>query len=556
MKKAKKKVIPEQLPAIGQKCAPECEPKGMMFWVWRSLAVMAVLGTVGIAVSIVRFTFFSTWTDENIHLYVANRWAEGSILYRDIHSARPPLALLPLTAALWAGISPLWAARILVFAANLTIATILSFNARKEWGKLAGAAAFALYLLAPEVVSRSTYTGIHIVALGTTCCVLLTSRGSFLAGGVAGGLALASGQHALVLVGMSGLWAALVSRKALVRFLIGSVAVFSGVMLWFWASAGADLWTDLVGRHLYHFDGGHRAAQEEDLYWWLKAQALDNYLILFFAVICAIAAIFLPLTVIKKGGEQFANRFRLSRLRRYLNSFGPAPWWALFAFTHILVVMLMKGGLALYLFPAWPLLILLASGGFQRTVGWAISSDKKYSGRTLAARLVLILLIPLVLLGWTASRSLFNKRDHMAYPLLPHQRSITMANLQHMVVADQVAQLASHLSSSNTVFGYPTLISLVAVRAGLRVSGELADLAPRWIKHGSVSREDIVKKIEADKVGILATPRFAFVNDVFFRGYLQRCYEKPMVLRRRAEGPGRGIPDILVFYRSSKHPCR
>jgi hypothetical protein len=62
------------------------------------MACWAVLLTVAIAALVwnQHAQFFYSWTDEQIHFYVAHRMAQGAVLYRDIDSARPPLVLLPL----------------------------------------------------------------------------------------------------------------------------------------------------------------------------------------------------------------------------------------------------------------------------------------------------------------------------------------------------------------------------------------------------------------------------------------------------------------------------
>src|SRR6187549_1243408 len=69
--------------------------------------------------------FFLSWTDEQIHFYVARRMAEGAVLYRDIGSARPPLVLFPLAWLIRAGCSPLLAGRALVFSTQLATAGLL-----------------------------------------------------------------------------------------------------------------------------------------------------------------------------------------------------------------------------------------------------------------------------------------------------------------------------------------------------------------------------------------------------------------------------------------------
>ena len=66
----------------------------------RIITVIAAIGmcllAVGLLVAFHAATFNENWTDENIYLYQAGRLADGALLYRDIPSTRPPLALAPL----------------------------------------------------------------------------------------------------------------------------------------------------------------------------------------------------------------------------------------------------------------------------------------------------------------------------------------------------------------------------------------------------------------------------------------------------------------------------
>jgi hypothetical protein len=93
------------------------------------------------------------------------------------------------------------------------------------------------------------------------------------------------------------------------------------------------------------------------------------------------------------------------------------------------------------------------------------------------------------------------------------------------------------------------------LRSHRRIAGELADLAPRWIRMGLVERHEIVNTIESDKVGVFITPKLFFLNDRFFRSYLARCYQKPQRFPR-ATGQGHGIPDIYVFPHRTGINCR
>jgi hypothetical protein len=129
-----------------------------------------------------------------------------------------------------------------------------------------------------------------------------------------------------------------------------------------------------------------------------------------------------------------------------------------------------------------------------------------------------------------------------------------MHEIQRPIVADKIASFARRsVSPEGTVFGHSTIADLVALKAGLRVSYGLADLAPRWLDMGIISRESVVEQIEADNVELFVSPNWFWTKDEWFRGYLERCYEKPVIFPRE---PGNGIPRMFVFvHKKEPKPC-
>ena len=59
----------------------------------RLLYATITVAAVAVAFLVHHSTYHPSWTDENLHLYVASRVAEGAGLYGDIRSARPPLVI-------------------------------------------------------------------------------------------------------------------------------------------------------------------------------------------------------------------------------------------------------------------------------------------------------------------------------------------------------------------------------------------------------------------------------------------------------------------------------
>jgi hypothetical protein len=161
------------------------------------------MAAVGALLSKHYVQFFYSWTDEQIHFYVARRLAEGAVLYRDIDSARPPLVVLPLSWLIRMGCPPLLGGRALVLGTQLATAGLLFWGGRRLASWRAGALTALLFLSSPEVFDRIHYTGIHLVALTATACVLFSLRAQPLRAGLSLGLTLAADQHGLVVLAMT-----------------------------------------------------------------------------------------------------------------------------------------------------------------------------------------------------------------------------------------------------------------------------------------------------------------------------------------------------------------
>ncbi len=480
---------------------------------WPGLLILsaALLATCWFHVA----TFFTRWTDENVHLYVAQRVLEGARLYAAIPSARPPLALLPLVAGLGLGLPPLLVARLAVVLCLVLTAATLWWAGRRQW---AGLAAAALFLLLPEAFARGAYTGIHWVALGCLCCVVLTLRGRLFAAGLAGGLALAAGQHAAVLVAGAGLISLVRSRAQVLRF-AGGLGVGLGVPLAVVAVAAgpAAVWQDLVARHLYHL--GHAAPSAEgDLSFFLLSTAFENLPWLGLAVL---------------GAVWPQGNVEVRRARALVG---------LLVVAHLGVVASMTGGLVLYLFPAMPLLALLAGHGLVAVL------------RPGPGRWALVVVAALLGGGWFLAQARYEARDHRGYAFVPMLRQVEMSRLQRLVVAERVvAALEPVLHEGDTLFGAPPLVTAVAGAMHHRVAGDLADLAPRWLQLGLVSRKTVIETIEADRVRAFVVDHGVYEHDPVFTEYLSRCYGPPRFFEREA-GDGAGVPRVSV-YLHLEGPC-
>jgi hypothetical protein len=219
----------------------------------------------------------------------------------------------------------------------------------------------------------------------------------------------------------------------------------------------------------------------------------------------------------------------------------------------------MRGAFILYVFPAVPLLALLASSGLVRAAQWVNASRKEALGSIHRLGRVGALcagILVITLSGWALATSRYEIRDREIYPIVPYLRYVAMAKVQRLKVIDAIARDSDlQLSAEQTIFGFPPIAAAVAVRTERRVAAEQADLAPRWIRMGLVSEREIINAIEADDVRLVITPKLGFLSDQLFSAYLAKCYAKPRRFAR-VTGDGRGIPDIYVFRHRDGVICR
>ena len=509
----------------------------VIFWV--GLLVLAV----GVVIWVQAKCFFFQWTDEQIHLYVALRVSQGAVLYRDIQSARPPLILYPAALLIKLGVPPLLAGRVLVVLSQFATASLLFWGGWRLASLRTGGLAALLFLLSPEVATRIHYAGIQIVTLAVCACVLLSLRLRPFLAGLACGLALGAGQHGVVICGVAGTWMTVRRWRDGVWFTLGallvSVAIFGGA----WALGGRSLWESLVGHHLYHLKGhGNHAI------WILLTPWLYEHTPL---ILCALAAMGVPSVTQRKE-----NHIEPKLSSQWIVGL---PLIAVTA--HMAVTLSMSGGLFLYIVVVTPLLALLAGLGIDGVFAWVKQQSQQSTARGhRALRTVLALgamAIAISGAAWAKAQTHQEHLDDLPYSFWPHLRHLKMASIQKLDVASKVATALATVPKSRTLFGQPTIVSAVALSGGWRVAGELADLAPRWIEQGTVSREEITSRIEQDGVAAFVTPPWELVRDPYFKAYLATCYGKPTIFDPPANLPGQGIPGILVYsHLELPSPCR
>lgn len=484
--------------------------------------------------------FVPNWNDENTNMYVAEQVATGSVLYKEVPSARPPLALAPPTLLIAAGIPRLFAARASVTLAVLSIAGILFWAGRRMWGATAAFAASGTWIFVS--IQKYVFTGINVVALGSTATIVFAlARRPWLAGAAAG-FALASGQHSAVLVFFAAAlffareWRDGIKYTACCSTL--STVIYGVVFL----VGGEGAWDSLVGNHFYHFKGADVANDtfRGELLKWLLWQM----------PILLLAASALAL-------RGFDNR---SRCFLPIQQTGPVPILTSAVIAHFAVVVAMKGSQILYLHLVIPFLTLLAGAAIQELKDSAhryeISGE---TGRGYHCLLVVsaICFVCATGVAWFAQKQICERHDRgMQYSWIPVVQLVQKSDIQDLTFVEQIAEhINSHSAANGTVFGYATIVALVASESDRKVSANLADLPPRWFDMGLVDRSEVVYQIESDSVEFFVTPRIFYTRDRYFQAYLRSCYHPPNVHPRRA-GHGRGIPDLLVFQRNTRpRPC-
>ena len=488
--------------------------------------------------------FFLSWTDEQIHFYVAKRMAEGAVLYRDIDSARPPLVLFPIAGLIRMGCAPLLAGRAMVLAVQFATAGLLFWAGSRLASGRVGALAALLFLTSPEGFDRIHYTGIQLSALTASACVLFSLRAQPLRSGLFCGLTLATDQHGLVVCLVVAVLTVVRRPHDGVRFAVGALIVSGLAFAVVWALGGRHVWESLFGIHLFHF----RDSQGSDTQFWEKFTPWlyeHSYLLVGSGVALALVGF-----KRRESADERAPGAASRTVRILLLAVG----------AHVAVVLAMSEAAFLYVVVIAPLLTFLAAIGFDAFVttwgGYRQMSQAR--ARRLHRRMLggVVLVLALTTGGWAASGASREGLDRRQYSFWPHVRYGQLYRHQRLDVAWQVAK-DSILPRTGTIFGDPTIVSAVALHSGLRVSGELADLNPSWLVAGTVDRVDVVSRIERDNVAAVITSPWFMAQDSYLRSYLMACYNIPKIFPAPANGPGAGLFDILVYSHSQgKSPCR
>jgi hypothetical protein len=471
--------------------------------------------------------------------------SQGAVLYRDIDSARPPLVLFPLMWLTKLGCSPLVAGRALVLGGQLATAGLLFWGGDRLASRRAGLLAALLFLSSPEVFARVHYTGIHLVAFTVSGCVLFAAMARPFAAGLLFGLTLAADQHGLVVCGVVAVWTVARRPRDVLPFAAGALVIVGIVFGGVWALGARHLWRSLVGIHLFHLRLGQGVSGQ---FWNSFTPWLYEHVYLLVGAGLAVTLLGIDRSN-PKGGDPRQPSPSVVRLLLLVVS------------AHVAVVLAMKESVFLYVAVIAPLLTLLAALGFDATLAWWRQRRQRSQVQARrASRLVMggaMATLALTAAGWAAARSYREGLDERRYSFWPYLLHAEVLRAQQLDVARWVDS-ESMLPKDGTIFGDPTIVSVLALRSGLRVSGELADLNPVWLEGGTVRPEEVVSRIERDGVAAVISPPWGLVEDPYFKSYLFACYQKPRPFFPPASGPGDRLPPFIMVFDHIKSaiPCQ
>lgn len=190
-------------------------------------------------------------TDDNIYFYLAARFAQGAIPYRDFFFSHPPVHLLVPALVFLPGGFHLALGKAIPVTAQVLAALIL-WRALRPVSRPLAVAALVLHLFAYQVLMGSTdMNGENLMTAFLAGSLWAVVRQRPVLAGALASLALGCGLYALAGVVTLGIGAAWVcGRRGAWRFLAGLGAVTG---LWvgvFWALGGAAFWEGVVTYHM------------------------------------------------------------------------------------------------------------------------------------------------------------------------------------------------------------------------------------------------------------------------------------------------------------------
>ncbi|MBN2577276.1 MAG: hypothetical protein JXP73_22125 [Deltaproteobacteria bacterium] len=452
--------------------------------------------------------------------------------------------LFPLAWLIEMGCSPLLAGRALVLGTQLATAGLLLWGGWRLASWRAGALAALLFLTSPDVFDRIHYTGILLVALTASACVLFSLRAQPLRAGLCMGLTLASDQHGLVVCGIAALLTVVRRPRDAFPFGLGALGIVAIVFGGVWALGGRDLWESLVGIHLFHLRIGQGVSAQ---FWEKLTPWLYEHGYLF-------AGAGLALLVLGRRHREAGSEAQQPPSARVVRAL------LVVVGAHVAVVLAMMEAVFLYVVVIFPVLALIAGMGFDAAVAWwhrrrqlSGASARRASRAMLAGAAAVATLI---VGGWAAARSHRESLDRRKYSFWPHVRHGQVARFLRLDAALRGIG-ESMLPEHGTIFGDTTIVSALALHSGRRVSAELADLNPNWMDAGTVRPEEVVSRIERDGVTAVISPPWGPCPEPLLQVVSLHLLRETEALLSAPERPRFGVAVLpRLCPRPERHPLR
>ena len=505
-------------------------------------------------------------TDDNIYFYLAFRMAQGAVPYRDFFFAHPPVHLLvPALVFGVSGFSIGVAKTIPALAQGL--GGVFLYLALRRTSRPLALVALLLHLTAYEVLMGSTdMNGENLMTLFLFAGVLASMRGRHALAGALAGLGLGCGLYALAAVLALAVATAFGSRRAAVRFGLGLLGTFGGVMLVFAILGGHGFFE---GVFWYHFakpvKGSDRlpvfasanpfamaGALAHNLVAWLKEPTFKRSLYYHAPqfVGLAIAAVGIGGRALVAWWSPRPDRSWQSVLTpRDLLSGTPLGW---VKFCTLAVVLFNLQWAAVnevydfYLVPmivfasvpaAWTLVAVyegvrdsrrardavlpaLAAAAFCLQAPWAASLNRELwpeEQRDAGQAVRYEWREPWALSGLSGlSRTLFFEEQRIKGDVTPYYRHYVWNKLLTFSTVDDIADhVRATTTPDETLIGASTLAPLVALYAGRRLAGDEADTNGKRFSSGVLTDEQLLEKACTDNVRyVVVAGRSHFSDDL------------------------------------------
>jgi hypothetical protein len=451
--------------------------------------------------------------DDNIYHYLALRWSEGAVPYRDFFHAHPPLHLLPGAAAYWlAGGFSLTLARLIPLAAAATAGWLL-YRAARRIGPVEGVLTFIVFLFAFDPLRISThFVGANLSAMWIALALERISAERYGQAGVATALSSLTLLNAVPAGIGFGLVLLLLRPRAAISYALAGLVVFAignGLAI----SISGEAYIDQV--LLYHLGKSTMPSGSATIYWavigfnpWLTYGALSGLVALFFVYNDHAATE-------TNGNEEPGLRAYAESKRVLVVAIGGALGSMIFLATIARVFN--------YYFEVFYVCLAPLAGFALAESGRRFARAGRE--RALVPALEALGLVGILMFGVGPRWQLDS--EELTHPLSPkawsrHLWPSSASFPGSLELADEVARGIGH---EGTVFGDSTTAPLVALLAKRRISFDLADTNPMRFESGTLEVDDLIALLEREPPSAIVSDEERWLLDQEkLQHWLERTY--------------------------------